>query len=1200
MNSREINKKLGIVLIAFILIGVFFNVLYTLSPRHIIDTDKTKTEISQKQLQAEEMLEKLQRIVSKGSLTDIYKYNFPDIPTTYFILKKDSAIFWSRNYVDFRLLSLPANSHWNYILLPNAHCICKVINHKGYRLAALIKIKNNFPFENEQLQNTYAQGINLEKNVGIKIGKSTDTYAISGRNKDYLFSLTEPASPVYNQRYGTIAMWAYLFAFLLIFILYARIPYFFNRKNISITSFTYSFLFMGAFVLLCLRMNFPGVLFQNTSYAPFLYASNPALGSLTHLTIFTSFLLSSLVLLYFNTIIYTGRRVLLHYTLLFAYGFYFCIFYYFLLGIVNHSDVQISILSFHDINLTNIWIHVLILVFAIGQTLLFFKSHSWFNNSNKLKNAYLIDLVLTIIIFVYFMTFGEREAFRASVSYVLISLSFYLRYYFPKVKHNFGFLVLWAFCFSCFFTINSLFINNYRKAEKFKVLAQNIAVNGNSDNDKMADILLEDLDKEITSDTIINQLITNSDSIQRASDYLNATYLRGFWNKYEVRLNVTYEHSNVHREYKKFIENAGTHMKNTHFYSVPANESSMSYIAAFSAPKPNRRERVVYFMEFYPRRNFRSYSFPDLLVASTPSIQEKLKISIAKYERNRLVYSTGNYVYPLENDWIKRKSPEFFDKIYNGKLHHIFVANQDTYIVLTEEEPYNPINYLLYLIYIFLAFYAVSWSIVWISLIVTKKQHHRLGLSTRFQYSFISLLLISFLSIFYVSVNYIERKYRQEQISNLENKKAYIQKALQDRYYWNQELNDQNTQSLNFDLQDLSSVYHTDIHVYNNQGILVGSSQPLLFGKNLMSNHISPKPFFSHNPNMNQYEHLGNLEYLTGYTEFINGDYVQIGYIAIPKFYSQDEIHTEIEDFLTVVTHIYIIILVFSIILSLIIGKQLAAPLIMLENKLRDMRLGRRNEKIEYNQNDEISQLVKQYNRTIDELEQSARLLAKSERETAWKSMARQVAHEINNPLTPMKLSIQQLQRTKRLHDARFDDYFDRSTQMLIEQIDNLSRIAGTFSSFARMPEANFSRVDIAARLSSVVQLFSNNNENIRIQYEGADNNVFVFADGEQLVQVFNNLIKNAIQAIPENKKGYIMVRLMKENDIHIEVEDNGSGVDDELKDKLFTPNFTTKRTGMGLGLAICKNIIEVTGGTISFRSTKDVGTTFIITLPEG
>ncbi|HZK69869.1 MAG TPA: ATP-binding protein, partial [Paludibacter sp.] len=250
--------------------------------------------------------------------------------------------------------------------------------------------------------------------------------------------------------------------------------------------------------------------------------------------------------------------------------------------------------------------------------------------------------------------------------------------------------------------------------------------------------------------------------------------------------------------------------------------------------------------------------------------------------------------------------------------------------------------------------------------------------------------------------------------------------------------------------------------------------------------------------------------------------------------------------------------------------------------------------------NDEIGQLVVQYNRTVDELEQSAKLLAQSERETAWKSMARQVAHEINNPLTPMKLTIQQLQRTKKMNDERFDDYFAKSTVMLIEQIDNLSRIAGTFSNFARMPEANFERVDIAAKISSVVQLFANNYEHVNIEYQGSEQGVFVYADPEQLVQVFNNLLKNAIQAIPSERDGNIQTRLIQtDRSIQIEVTDNGMGIAGDAHDKLFVPNFTTKTTGMGLGLAIAKNIIELSNGTITFDSKVNLGTTFTVTLPK-
>ena len=729
-------------------------------------------------------------------------------------------------------------------------------------------------------------------------------------------------------------------------------------------------------------------------------------------------------------------------------------------------------------------------------------------------------------------------------------------------------------------------------------MAQNISINGNTENDRMADILLEELDIQILNDKKIGKLLAKTDSLSIANEYLNKTYLRGFWNKYDMRLNSASIHSELYNIYEKFISAGGSCIKNTHFYSVPTNENNMSYIGKFQA-NTNKNDTLLFYMEFYPRRNFKSYSFPNLLIAASPDIQTKLDIAIAKYERQKLVYSSGKVEFPVNNNWITKNTSDFYSMVYNNKVHYIYVPNNKTQIVITEQQQHEFTAYLFYFTYTFLSYFSIYCLIVWGFSLSRHKGSYRIGLTAKFQYAFILLLIISFLLIFYVSVNFIEKKYQQEQIANLENKKSYIQKALQDMYYWNQDLTAQNMQTLNLDLQELSYTYHTDIHVYDNRGVLVGSSQPIIFNKKLISNRIAPTPFFTQKANMNQYEHIGKLNYLTGYTDFYNGDYLQIGYIAVPQFFSQDEIRSEIESFLAVIIHIYLIIIVLVILVSLFIGKQLSAPLNMLENKLKEMRLGRRNEKIDYRLNDEIGQLVLHYNRTIDELEQSATLLAKSERESAWKSMARQVAHEINNPLTPMKLTIQQLQRTKTMNDGRFDAYFEKSAVMLIEQIDNLSRIAGTFSDFARMPEANFERVDVAAKLNSVVQLFINNNEQVQIDYRGAESNIFVFADPEQLVQVFNNLLKNAIQAIPSERKGKIKVSLKDDKQVIIKITDNGIGIVDEVHDKLFAPNFTTKTTGMGLGLAISKNIVELSGGTITFESKKNEGATFTVVLPK-
>jgi len=517
---------------------------------------------------------------------------------------------------------------------------------------------------------------------------------------------------------------------------------------------------------------------------------------------------------------------------------------------------------------------------------------------------------------------------------------------------------------------------------------------------------------------------------------------------------------------------------------------------------------------------------------------------------------------------------------------------------LSEENTDNIWVYLLYVLYTFIAYLFICFFFIWIFTIIHKKTIILLNLTAKYLYTFVILLVASFISIFYVSINYMQQKYRDEQRVTLERTKNYIQTSLQEKYYWSERIDSSMVNTLNFNLQDLSYTYQTDIHVYDNRGVLLASSQPGIFSRGLISKQISPLPYFSKNPNMNKYEHIGDMEYLSAFTDFYNGDFLQIGYIAIPQYYSQDKVQSDIQNFLAVIVNIYLIIIILFIVLSLIISRQLSAPLTMLQDSLRDIRLGQRNKKIQYKPNDEIGQLVIQYNKTVDELEKSARLLAKSERESAWKTMARQVAHEINNPLTPMKLTIQQLQRTRSMGDERFDAYFEKSTATLIEQIENLSRIAGTFSNFARLPEAKPERVDVAKKINLEVGLFAHNHESVEITYQGVENGVFVMADSEQLNQVFNNLLKNALQSIPSDRDGIIQVKLTTTtNNVFITIIDNGKGIPDEIKNKLFNPNFTTKSTGMGLGLSISQNMIRIAGGEITFETKLNVGSEFKVTL---
>lgn len=467
-------------------------------------------------------------------------------------------------------------------------------------------------------------------------------------------------------------------------------------------------------------------------------------------------------------------------------------------------------------------------------------------------------------------------------------------------------------------------------------------------------------------------------------------------------------------------------------------------------------------------------------------------------------------------------------------------------------------------------------------------------LSRKFAYAMVLMLLVSYVYVFLVSVRFTQGAYSKRQRTELLQKAHYIQKNIQDIYYYRMSLSDI---SVGIDLRDLCYPYETDINVYDLSGNLVGSSSPAIFDNGLVSTHMLPEPFFSEKVDTVYQERIGDMDYLSAYVELQNGSYVTIGYIAVPSYISSDRIRAELDDFMARVLPYYLLMMLFSVMLAFALSRTITRPLTILFDKLMNLKIGRRNAHLDYNKKDEIGKLVERYNEMVDELDESAERLARSEREGAWRTMARQIAHEINNPLTPMKLSIQQMQRLKKSGDERFDSFFDHSTDMLTQQIDSLSRIASSFSSFAKLPEVAPSQVDIAAKLYQVITLFRNNSEQVPIRYVGAEQGVMGIADAEQIGQVFNNLIKNALQAISGRQDGDIIVILKELQDrLEVSVSDNGGGIAEDIRDKVFMPNFTTKSTGAGLGLAISKNIVEGCGGSMTFTTSKK-GTTFIVTI---
>jgi len=321
------------------------------------------------------------------------------------------------------------------------------------------------------------------------------------------------------------------------------------------------------------------------------------------------------------------------------------------------------------------------------------------------------------------------------------------------------------------------------------------------------------------------------------------------------------------------------------------------------------------------------------------------------------------------------------------------------------------------------------------------------------------------------------------------------------------------------------------------------------------------------------------------------------GYLGI-SYQPINNSSRSIRDFLSTILNVYVFLFLIAGALAIAIGDSITKPLAILSRKLKEFKLGKGNQILDWHTKDEIGNLINEYNLLTEKLDESVSILARTERDVAWREMAKQVAHEIKNPLTPMKLSIQYLEKAVKADPDNAQDLISRISTTLIEQINNLNQIANEFSNFATMPKASNEKIVINEIVEAIHDLFRKREDMEILMTEPIDD-LFVFADRNHLVRILNNIVKNAIQAIPTDQKGKIKISLSKvAGKAVVSVQDNGTGIPDHMKDKVFTPNFTTKSSGTGLGLAISANMIESFNGKIYFETEVGLGTTFYVEIP--
>jgi len=782
-----------------------------------------------------------------------------------------------------------------------------------------------------------------------------------------------------------------------------------------------------------------------------------------------------------------------------------------------------------------------------------------------------------------------------------------------KEKMTYSFLIALVSVFAALATYLILEHSSQREKDRRKLLAVKIS----AERDPIAESLFLETEQKLLTDTLLKSYLKPGPLPVGQVRDLAQLYFNGYWEKYSITVNVfgadecpmTALYTTTVKDpltFDRLIDSVGMFTLSERFFFLDNGSGRISYMARL--PIFNSEGDIfplgTLYIEFQSRYTPEEIGYPELLLDKMVKTRTDLSTySYARYNRGRLVSHYGDFPYELTDLLFEADDNGEFEFKETGQFNHLIYRPAPDSLVVLSKPLQGILQLLTHFSYLVLFFSFLALIPLGANKLLRDRRLGPISFKRRVQLSIVLLLFLSLILIGGGTIVYIISNSNQKNISNISEKIHSL--LIETEYILGKqtELTQSNADDLAYALTRQANVFFSDINIYDTDGNLYASSRSKIFEEGLISKKINPQAFyFLSARRSSEYIHqetIGDLQYASAYVPLRNFENKVIAYLNLPYFARQDELTKEIATFVVSIVNIYVLLLVLVVITAIFLSNTVTAPLKIIREKLSKIRLGKKNEIIEWRGNDEIADLVAEYNRMVNELTESADKLARSERETAWREMAKQVAHEIKNPLTPMKLSTQMLKRAWDDKADGFDKRIERYTQNLIEQIDTLSHIATEFSNFAKMPKMKLERVDLQALLTSAVE-FHQGEGGVKIHFE---KELFfptnVNTDKEQMLRVFNNLLRNAIQAIPGDREGEIHIRLEQQGkNYRLSIADNGSGIPADLKDKIFSPNFTTKNAGMGLGLALVKNIVENSQGKVWFESTEDLGTTFFIELP--
>lgn len=793
---------------------------------------------------------------------------------------------------------------------------------------------------------------------------------------------------------------------------------------------------------------------------------------------------------------------------------------------------------------------------------------------------------------------------------------------FSHIRINIAGILFWIFVFS--FSIAAIMLAENTKVEwaRRTNFAEKLAVQTDPSSERLLNIALQYLDNDFL-EANFHRLRDAAKSKVFRDSILTENY-RGYLDKYDTRLYVfDADNRPLNNDDPASFEDLNTVLA---VQAKPAKTPGLFYYETYFDKFIYITKRQIVdaqgsplgslFILSNPKKFSSDALFPELFKQFRQDDPQSSPIySSAVYSKMRLVSPSSKYPFAttISSKDIPRNKIE---KRTNGDFVELWYKDTDEKVVVIARKQDTVIETITLFSYIFCSFLFLVALVQLISLVlrtVSKRQPFskmfQLNIRTQVHSTIIFISVFSFLIIGISTISFFVERYERNNTEKLSRTMnimiSEMQKELEDHRTFDDVVQIYDSVS-NYNLEKLvrevSEIHGVNVNVYDLDGNLSVSSESNVYTKGVLSRKMEPTAFY-HLDRLRLVQHIqkekiGRLSYESIYAPVRDEDGRENAYVNIPYFSSQPELNQEISNFLVTLINLNAFIFLIAGLIALFITNRITRWFSIISDKMKEVNLGKLNEEIIWNRDDEIGELVKEYNKMVGKLEDSATALAKSEREGAWREMARQVAHEIKNPLTPMKLSIQYLQKAINNNQPNVKELSSNVARTLVEQIDHLSKIAADFSQFANIGSTNVTRFDLHDVLGSLKDLYRSD-ESVQFDWNPVNSKVMIEADKTQMNRLFTNLFANAVEACNGNEVCRIQVNEEQHNGtIKISIKDNGEGIAPEMQSRIFIPNFTTKSSGTGLGLAMCKGIVEQAHGKIWFETKADEGSVFHVELP--